>query len=126
MNDIYDEHETYIEEVIEEKFLEDREELENLMNSYSWKELEKNIIKRVLSISFQEKYCLIRNTMTEEELYLLFSILQKKYDFKSYLQRKNPNKETLEEERRYYTIKELARKYGCSESTIKRRLGTKK
>lgn len=119
-------NEEIINQLYEKYSFEKKEKLEEILEELSMDEIENIFIKKIYEGNFFEKYKIFLNVFSDKELRLVFKELQKQYDFRSYIKEKNPSKTDLKKLRKYHTIKELAKIYRCSESTIKRRLGTKK
>ena len=119
-------NEDVISQLYEDYLADKKEKQKEMLEDMSAEDLEKSFLKKMYEKNFFEKYRIILNLLSEKELRLLFRELQRRYDLGSLMQAQNPTKETLEEQRKHHTIKELAEIYQCSESTIKRRLGTKK
>lgn len=120
------EDDTTIDEMYEFYLIEKQAQLEQIIKSLSSLEIEKLIIDLISHWTIIDMYTFLLKNIPEDKLKSLYMLFEKQYNVKKYFQRINPTKEMLKEERKIFTIKELAKKYNCSESTIKRRLGTKK
>ena len=120
------EDDTTIDEMYELYSLEKKAELDKIVKSLSSLEIEKLIIDLISHWTIIDMYTFLLNNIPEDKLKSLYMLFEKQYNVEKYFQRINPTKDMLIEERKIFTIKELAKKYHCSESTIKRRLGTKK